>query len=82
MFSYKYRSVLSKTLTKKTHESLSTISFTSYDILKIIKNLDPTKAHDHDMVNIRMVKLCDASLCKPLVLIFNLCLGSGKIPPK
>ena len=29
-----------------------------------------------------MVKLCDASLCKPLELIFNLYLGSGKIPPK
>ena len=27
-----------------------------------------------------MVKLCDPSLCKPLELIFKLCLESGKFP--
>ena len=27
-----------------------------------------------------MVKLCDPSLCKPLELIVNTCLGSGKFP--
>ena len=29
-----------------------------------------------------MVKLCDASLCKPLELIFKSCLESGKFPPE
>ena len=61
----------------KTRESLSTIRFTSDDILNIIRNLDPNKAHGHDMVSIRMVKLCDASLCKPLELIFKSCLAIG-----
>ena len=61
----------------KTHGSLSTIRFTSDDILKIIRNLDPNKAHGHD-ISIRMVKLCDASLCKPLELIFKSCVESGK----
>ena len=46
-------------LTKKTHESLSTIDFSTDDILKIIRNLDPNKAHGHDMISIRMIKICD-----------------------
>ena len=71
---------LPTTLTKKTHESLSTIRFTSDDILNIIKNFNPNKAHGHDMISIRMVKLCDASFCKSLELIFKSCLESGKFP--
>ena len=66
-------------LTKKTHGSLSTIRFTSDDILKTIKNLDPNKAHGH-MISIRMVKLCGACLCNPLELIPKSCLESGKFP--
>ena len=58
----------------------STIRFTGDDILKIIKNFDPNKAHGHDMISIQMVKLCDASLCKPLDLMFKSCLESGKFP--
>ena len=73
-------SVLPTTLTMKTRASLSTIRFTSDDILKIIRNLDPNKVHGHDMIRIRMVKLCDASLCKPLELIFKSYLESGKFP--
>ena len=64
---------LPTTLTKKTHESLSTIRF-SDDTLKLIKNLDPDKAHNNDLISIRMLKLHDASLCKPLELIFKSCL--------
>ena len=58
--------------------SVSTIYFTSDDILKMIKNLDSNKAHGHDMITIRMIKLCDASICKPLELIFKSCLENGK----
>ena len=64
----------------KTRESLSTICFTSDDILKMIRNVDPNKTHGHDMISIRMMKLCDASLCKPLELIFKSCLEKGKFP--
>ena len=62
------------------YKSLSTIHFTSVDILKTIKNLDSNKAHGHDMVSIRMIKICDASICKPLELIFRSCLENGKFP--
>ena len=57
-------------LSKKTYKLLSTIHFTSDDIVKIIEHLDPNKAHGHDMISIRMIKICDASICKPMELIF------------
>ena len=65
---------------KKTHESLSTIHFSTDDILKIIRNLDLNKAHAHDMITIRMIKLCEISICRPLKLIFQSCLESEKFP--
>ena len=42
---------LPSVLSKETHKLLSTIHFTSDEILKIIKNLDPNKAHGHDMIS-------------------------------
>ena len=41
---------------KNTHKSLSRINISTDDILKIIRNLDPNKAHGHDMISIRMIK--------------------------
>ena len=73
-------SELPVTLTRKRHESLSTIDFSTDDILKIIRNLDPNKAHGHDMINIRMIKICDTSICRPLKLIFQSCLENGDFP--
>ena len=58
---------LPSVLSKKTHKLLSTIHFTNDGILKIIKNLDPNKVYGHDMISIRMIKISDASICKPLV---------------
>ena len=71
---------LPATLSKKTSESLTTIDFSNNDILKKIRNLDPNKAHGHDMISIRMVKICDDSICKPLKLIFQSCLERGTFP--
>ena len=34
------------------------------------------------MISSRMVKICDDSVCKPLKLIFQSCLESGKFPSK
>ena len=50
------------------------------DIAKIISRLDPNKAHGHHMLIIRMIKLCENSICKPLSIIFNDCLNEGKFP--
>ena len=65
---------------KKRQTLLSTIHYTSDEILTVIKNLDPNKAHGHDMISIWMIKICDASICKPLELIFWSSLENGKFP--
>ena len=65
------KSDLPTILSQKTLESLTTIDFPNNDFLKIIRNLDPNKPYGHDIISIRMVKMCDDSTCKPLKLIFQ-----------
>ena len=67
----KHSSVLSSVLFKRTENVISSIDFGSDDIAKIIQKLDPNKAHGHDMISIRMLKICDNSIYKPLQLIFR-----------
>ena len=47
---------------------------------KTICNLVPNKVHEHDMISICMLKICDDSLCGPLGLIFLSCFENGKLP--
>ena len=68
------------TLNKKTNNSISSITFNRNDIAAIIRSLDPNKAHGYDMISIRMLKICDKSICKPLELIFQSCIKHGKFP--
>ena len=49
---------------------------------KIIKNLDPNKACGHNMISIRMIKVCGISTCKPLEIIFQNYLHSDKFLSK
>ena len=63
---------------KKIDKSISAITFTCDDIATLIRNLDPSKAHGHDMISIRMLKLCGKPICKPLDLIFQSCIKQGK----
>ena len=49
-----------------TEQHLNTLKFSDNDIEKIIQNLDPNKAHGHDKISIRMIKICGKSICKPL----------------
>ena len=41
------------------------------EILKIIRALNIDKADGHDDISIRMIKICDKSLLKPLILLFQ-----------
>ena len=50
---------------------LTSIKFDNNDILKIIRSLDVNKAHGHDGMSVRMIKMCDESLVQPLSLIFR-----------
>ena len=73
-------SVLPTNLPQLTSKCLDSIHFSSSDIVKIISHLDPNIAHGHDMLSIRMIKLCGNSICKPLSIIFKDCLSEGKFP--
>ena len=65
---------------RKSNESLSSITFEINYIEKIIKNLDLNKSHGHDMLGIRMLKLCGESIYKPLNLICKSCLITVRFP--
>ena len=54
-----------------TQSRLNYIDFNEVEILKIIKALNIHKAHGHDDISIRMIKICDKSLLKPLILLFE-----------
>ena len=63
-----------------TDKHLSTVKFVNTDILKIVQNLKPNKAHGHDKISIQVLKICGNSLCRPSELIFNDCLVNGIVP--
>ena len=67
-------SKLPSTFLKRTDKFISSISFSSNDIARIIRDLDPNKAHGHDMISIRMLKICGESISKPLGMIFKSCI--------
>ena len=73
-------SVLPSAISFKTQSRLSSINFEKEDILKIIRNLNVNKAHGHDNISIRMLKICDSVLVEPLSLIYNNCINSGVLP--
>ena len=59
---------------------LPSINFNNVDILIIIKSLNVNKAHGHDDISIRMIKLCGQSIIKPLSIIFKNCIVNGIFP--
>ena len=73
-------SQLPPTLPYKTDERLSSIKITDDGIFKIIAKLDPSKAYGHDKISIRMIKISNTCICKPLRLIFNHYVDNGMYP--
>ena len=67
-------------LIKKTNYSLYFVRFFTEDILKIINSLDSSKAHGHDAISIRMLKISDSSVCRPLQIIYKCFLNRRKLP--
>ena len=72
--------VLPTDLPQLTSKCLDSIHFSSSNIAKIISRLDPNKAQAHDMLSIRIIKLCGNSICKPLSIIINDYPNEGKFP--
>ena len=50
----------------ETSNRLSTVDTDSKKILKLIQSLNSNKAHGHDGISIRMLKICGPSVIKPL----------------
>ena len=67
----------------KTNKNISDVKFTSDDISKVIKGLNPIKAHGHDEISVRMIHLyiiCGDSIILSLKIIFENTLKSGCFP--
>ena len=50
---------------------LSTVTFSQNDTGNYIQNLNPNKAHCHDNICIRSLKICGSAIYGPLELIFK-----------
>ena len=50
---------------------LSSVIFSQEDIAKIIQNVYQNKAHGHDNISIRVLKICGSSIYRPLEMIFK-----------
>ena len=58
-----------------TDSALSSLQFEDKNIIKIITSLDINKAHAHDDISIRMLKIYDLAIIKPLSIIFRNCIN-------
>ena len=65
------------TLLETPNETLSSLEIIASDIGKIIKALKVNKTHGYDEISIRMLKLCESAITKPLYLISKNCLSSN-----
>ena len=54
-----------------TQSRLNSLDFNEDEIINIIRALNVNKAHGCDDISIRMIKICDKSLLKPLILLFE-----------
>ena len=54
-----------------TQSKLGTLDLNLNEILKIIRALKIHKAHGHDDISIIMIQICDRTLLKPLIIIFQ-----------
>ena len=54
-----------------TEARLQSFDLNEDKILKIIRALNVNKAHGHDGISIRMIKICDKSILKPLLTLFQ-----------
>ena len=57
---------------------LTSIDFNKDDVPKVISSKH--KADDRDYISIRMIKICNKSLLKPLILLFEFSTKSSRYP--
>ena len=64
----------------KTLSRINKVAASRDEILKIIRDLNPNKAHGWDGISIKMIQLCDDSIVTPLKIIFETPLRTGVHP--
>ena len=64
------------------HQILFLISYIQfeYHVFKIICSLNYNKAHGYDDISMRLLKVCDSSIVRPLSIVFRNCLQIGTFP--
>ena len=80
MYSFENDSVLPTSQHVLTQSRLHSIDFSCEEITKIMRSLDGNKAHGQDDISIRMIKICDNSLVKPLLLLFKKSFDNSYFP--
>ena len=63
-----------------TNSRINSVPFSDDLVINIIRNLNVNKVHGHDDISIRMIKMCDESLLRPLSIIFCNSLKSSTYP--
>jgi len=61
---------------------LNDVNFSPVDITNHINKLNINKAHGHDGIPARIIKICGDSIADPLSIIFKKCLSEGCFPLK
>ena len=59
---------------------LENVEIDRQKVVKLIRALDPSKAHGCDNISIAMIKICDSIIVEPLCMIFEKCLVTGQYP--
>ena len=63
-----------------TNSRTNSVPFSDNLVINIIRNLNVNKVHGHGGISIRMIKMCDESLIRPLSIIFRNSLNSCIYP--
>ena len=71
MSTIRYTSNLPTNQIYLTQSRLGSLDFNKGELLQIIRALNINKAHGYDNISIRMIKICDRSLLKPLNILFR-----------
>ena len=50
------------------------------DIKKVIKNLSTKKASGYDEIPVKLIKMTNRQICKPLTMIINMCISQQIFP--
>ena len=63
-----------------TNAKISSIKCENKDIINVIKAFNRYKAHGYDDISIRMLKICDLAIVKPLTILLKSCISQGIFP--